>query len=137
MEPLHQFLKSYQDVRFKTGVNDCALFVAAWVQLLTGEDLAKDFLGNYANDTGSHRLIRKRGFKNLEHMVHELGDKYGVRRETPALAQRGDVVWVAGSEQSLCGIIGAPGVMVLSEKGLIALPLQKVICAWCITRGAV
>ncbi|MGF1775907.1 DUF6950 family protein [Vibrio nomapromontoriensis] len=130
MESLHEFLNRYQCTRFKTGENDCALFVAAWVRLLTGKDLAKRFQGHYCNDIGSHRLIRKLGFNDLEDMVHVLGDAVGVRRSTPLLAQRGDVAWLKGSHEHICGIVCANGVAVLGPEGLIIVPLSTIETAW-------
>ncbi|MCG9624646.1 hypothetical protein L1D34_07305 [Vibrio mediterranei] len=130
MEQLHNFLATYRDTSFETGVNDCALFVAAWIKLCTGQDLAAHFHGRYCNDAGSHRLIRKQGFKHLKEMVHSLGDDIGERLDNPLLAQRGDVVWLNDTRHCLCGIVCSSGIAVLSDSGLSILPLHTAITAW-------
>ncbi|MGX9522503.1 DUF6950 family protein [Vibrio mediterranei] len=136
IEQLNTFLTHYQDTPFKTGVNDCALFAAHWIKLRTGEDLAARFQGRYLDDEGSHKLITEFGFKDLEDMVIKECDRLGVRRESPLLAQRGDVVWVQGVRTKLCGIVTSDGVAVLSAKGLITLPISSIEIAWTIEGAA-
>lgn len=135
IERLGKFLAHYRDTQFETGKHDCALFVAHWIELRTGEDLAASFKGAYRSDRESHKLIRAKGYQHLEDMVLTLGDKVGVRRETPLLAQRGDVAWITDGDTKLCGIVCAAGVAVLSDQGLIIKPLHSINVAWCIPEG--
>ncbi|MCU8207697.1 hypothetical protein M2H05_15010 [Vibrio vulnificus] len=130
IEKLNEFLADYTGKGFATGVNDCALFVSNWALVVTGEDLAVPFRGRYKTDLGSARLIKKLGYKNLEDLVHREFDRVGKRRKSPLMAQRGDVAWVVGSQERVCGIVGAGGVLVLGVSGLVSLPLSSIVCAW-------
>jgi len=130
IERLNAFLAKYADKDFATGVNDCALFVSDWALELTGEDLAAPFRGRYKTDLGSARLIKKLGYKGLEDLVSKEFDRVAVRRSSPLFAQRGDVAWVKGSKEKICGIVGANGVLVLGVSGLVSLPTSTILCAW-------
>lgn len=130
IEKLNTFLAKYADKDFATGVNDCALFVSDWTLELTGEDLAAPFRGRYKTDLGSARLIKKLGYKGLEDLVYREFDRIAKRRESTLIAQRGDVAWVNGSQERVCGVVGASGVLVLGVTGLVSLPLSSIVCAW-------
>ncbi len=129
-ELLAEFLKPYRSQEFETGVNDCALFISDWAKALTGLDLAVRFRGKYNSDLGSARLIKKLGYAGLEDLVCSEFDRIGKRRQKPMLAQRGDIVWVNGAKERLCGIVGATGILVLGIDGLITLPISKAAIAW-------
>ncbi len=129
-ELLTEFLKPYQSQAFETGVNDCALFISDWTKTLTGLDLAVRFRGKYNSDLGSARLIKKLGYAGLEDLVCSELDRIGKRRQKPMLAQRGDIVWVHGAKERLCGIVGATGILVLGIDGLITLPISNALIAW-------
>lgn len=130
IEKLNVFLAQYANKGFVTGVNDCALFVSDWALALTGEDLAAPFRGRYKTDLGSARLIKKLGYKGLEDLVYREFDRIAKRRKSPLMAQRGDVAWVIGPQERVCGIVGAGGVLVLGVTGLVSLPLSSIVCAW-------
>lgn len=130
IEKLSVFLAKYSEQNFETGVNDCALFVANWVMVLTGEDLAAPFRGQYSSDLGSARLMKRLGYQNLEDLAYQTMDRIAKRRASPLEAKRGDVAWVRGGKENLCGIVGPSGVVVLGVKGLIELPLHRVDIAW-------
>ncbi|MBN8112654.1 DUF6950 family protein [Vibrio vulnificus] len=130
IEKLNAFLAQHANKGFATGVNDCALFVSDWALVLTGEDLAAPFRGRYKTDLGSARLIKKLGYKGLEDLVHREFDRIAKRRKSPLMAQRGDVAWVIGSKERVCGVVGAGGVLVLGVAGLVSLPLSSIVCAW-------
>ncbi|MBE4620985.1 DUF6950 family protein [Vibrio navarrensis] len=129
-EKLNAFLANYADKDFATGVNDCALFVSDWTLELTGEDLAAPFRGRYKTDLGSARLIKKLGYQSLEDLVSKEFDRVAVRRSSPLLAQRGDVAWIKGRKECVCGLVGPQGVIVLGENGLNVLPMSSIQTAW-------
>lgn len=130
---LTEFLKDYQHRPFETGVNDCALFVADWFRVLTGNDLAKSFRGKYSTDLGSARLIRKLGYQNLTDFIETTADNNAHRLQEPALAQRGDIVWFKSRNIHLCGIVVSGGVAAISQHGLVVLPITGIVTAWRVT----
>ncbi|MCE7638393.1 hypothetical protein LZT07_13795 [Vibrio fluvialis] len=132
LELLNAFIKNYQDRTFETGVNDCALFASDWAKTLTGLDLATRFRGKYRSDLGSARLIKKLGYRGLEDLVCSELDRIGHRLENPLQAERGDIAWVQGPTEKVCGIVGGTGVFVLGLNGLVSLPVTKVLRAWSI-----
>lgn len=73
---------------FAWGENDCALFAADCVLVMTGEDFAAPFRGRYSTAAGSIKALKKFGGGSLEATATAaLGEPI-----LPRLAQRGDVV---------------------------------------------
>lgn len=130
LELLNAFIKNYQDRTFETGVNDCALFASDWAKTLTGLDLATRFRGKYRSDLGSARLIKKLGYRGLEDLVCSELDRIGHRLDNPLQAGRGDIAWVQGPTERVCGIVGGTGVFVLGLDGLTSLPITKIKYVW-------
>lgn len=133
---LTEFLKDYQHRPFETGVNDCALFVADWAKVLTGHDFAEHFRGLYQSDFGSTRLIKKRGYKDLADLMTSTLNEHATLRENPMLAQRGDIAWVKGRTEHICGVVVSGGVAVLSSNGITTLSILQVEKAWDILNEA-
>jgi len=113
---------------FAWGLHDCATFAFGIRSLLTGgEDVAALWRGRYSTALGSARVMRRLGWASLEDMGLAL---LGAPRETPLLAQRGDIVLAdTGLGFGIC--VGATAVGMATE-GLMTVPLTSCRLAWSI-----
>lgn len=125
-ERLADFLQSRRLEPFAWGSNDCCCFVADAIAAMTGTDLATSWRGTYDSETGAARVLVPYG------SVYGLAvAKLGQPLDVPALAQRGDVVWVAPDGRQMLGIVTgggdwcAPG-----DDGLVFFPMADVAMVW-------
>jgi len=111
---------------FAWGFHDCATLAFGIRSLLTnGEDVAALWRGRYSTALGSARVMRRLGWASLEAMGLAL---LGAPRETPLLAQRGDIVLAdTGLGFGIC--VGATAVGMAPE-GLMTVPLTSCRLAW-------
>ncbi|WP_260843343.1 DUF6950 family protein [Sedimenticola selenatireducens] len=123
---LMELLQAAHDRPFEWGNHDCALFAAAGVLAITGNDVAADVRGHYSSAKGALKVLKTLGMADLESATtHLLGNPVDTR-----LAGRGDVVLVEtanGPTLAICaGIYAfAPG-----EKGSIAMARHAWRNAW-------
>lgn len=84
------FLEEKQATPFAWGTNDCAMFAADWICILTRIDPAKKLRGTYSDQEGAKRVLRKHGG------MTKLAQMYCNRYHWPEIpikrAQRGDLV---------------------------------------------
>jgi hypothetical protein len=71
------------------GAVPCAKFAAGAVHAQTGVDCHAPYSGKYKTETGAAKVLRTLGTGNLESTF----DLHLDRRESPAFAQRGDIVF--------------------------------------------
>lgn len=123
-ERLQAFIDSRRDTPFAWGSHDCALFAADWVESVTGKDPAKGIRGRYQTAIGAGRVIKREG--GLEAIA---GSRLGERVE-PKLAQRGDVVLLAGSHGPTLGVCLGVDAAAPGEDGLMLVPMGQALAAW-------
>lgn len=72
---------------FEWGKYDCCLFTADMIEVMTGEDIAKDFRGKYDNEVAAKRLLAEKGglVAYMDSLYEQVELNY---------AQRGDAVLV-------------------------------------------
>jgi hypothetical protein len=110
---------------FAYGSHDCALFAAGAVQAMTGEDLARDYRGDYQSLKGGLKLLVKAG-----HADHVAVLRARFEEIAPAFAAVGDIA-VIGPEAApsaepsrntlgtaALGIFAGEHIAVLREDGL-------------------
>jgi hypothetical protein len=113
---------------FAWGLHDCVTFAFETRMTLTGgADMAALWRGRYSTALGSARVMRRLGWVSLEDMGHAL---LGAPRETPLLAQRGDIV-LAGTGLGFGICVGATAAGMAPE-GLMTVPLTSCRLAWTI-----
>ena len=85
---------------FKYGENDCAIFAADAVKVMTGEDYAAEFRGTYSTAIGAKRKLKAAGFNDLAHLA---SNKF---EEVPPLtATIGDLAIVEGDSGPALGVV--------------------------------
>lgn len=113
---LIDYLEKVRARRFRPGTHDCALFVAGWVRIATGEDHAKGWRGYRSLKAGRDRLI-DRGYEDHVALAATIFEDV-----SPAQAANGDLAVVNGNA---LGIINAERVFVLHPDGLAHVSRMK------------
>lgn len=108
-----QFTQSNRSTPFAWGSNDCVMFAADAVKLMTDVDPASASRGKYKTETGAKR-----------HLASKYGDLYSawdsqlVRHETIHFVQNGDVVLFDGALGLTSGIYWNGGVFAPTLEGV-------------------
>ena len=132
---LSAFIAEHRDRPFQWGEWDCVLFATAAAAEITGTDEAAMFRGKYDSRKGSADVLRKLGKGTL---LKTLDAHF--ERKPASMAQRGDLVWFAGSVGVCFGAHGlfvgearlAKKAGVLLHEGLIAIPRRDWQKAWAV-----
>ena len=123
---LTAYLKERADRPFEWGVNDCCIFAADWVRLVTGRDPAQALRGEYSDETGASQLIERGG--GVARMVTEA---LGLALPTVATAQRGDVVLFESGNGPALGIcVGEKFAAVRPVGGVGYFSMRHAVTAW-------
>lgn len=111
---------------FAWGMHDCALWAADVVEAMTGRDPAESYRGRYTTPRSAIKTLRDHGFADLgEAITDALGEPI-----EPKLAQRGDVVLVAGPAGEAAGICIGSISATPSRQGLFFAPMAAWVKAW-------
>lgn len=121
-ERLAEFIEARRFEPFAWGSNDCALFAADAVNLLTGADHAVNLRG-YKTERGAMGKIKRAG--GLRAFAKALPEK------PPGLAQRGDVVLAVVDGRETFGIVSGGGYWCgPGADGLVFRPLSDAVAAF-------
>lgn len=130
----HDFLLARAATPFAWGSNDCALFAADAVLAITGQDIAAEFRGRYADEDGALAAIREiAGGATVEDAAEWCARNCGMREWiSPLLAQRGDLVCVDNGGTVIAGVVHLNGrhVVTMAQDGLVRLPITATRRAW-------
>src|SRR5690554_5079528 len=96
MKQLHDFIERMRPCAWQSGANDCALFVAAWLQELHGTDYAAEYRGQYKTTEEGLRLVG-----SLKGKLTELfGEPDGI-----LTARRGDIAYRTTDGGETVGVV--------------------------------
>lgn len=124
---LADFLKQRQLQPFCWGKNDCCLFAADAIHVITGEDHASEFRGHYTTAIGAKRALIRYGQGDIKHtFIAKFGEPVGRLN-----ASRGDIALVNINGVDIVGVVYG-NVYVVSEQGLLQLPLSQALAIWSI-----
>ncbi len=127
---LSRFLRERNTVPFEYGVNDCLIFVADVVKLLTGFDPAEDLRGTYSTLQEADEIVKANGGMS-EFMSSRLGVP-GTRNLLTA--SRGDAALLKTPYGLMAGVVddGGQGVAVpvSNHLTLVRFPLEKAWRIW-------
>lgn len=132
-EQLAALVKSHVQVPFAWGSNDCALFAAEAVRVMTGTDLAAPWRGQYRDEASARGQRSASGHLETGDMVaalYDMAHRALGPAVPPLLARRGDVVLAEhdnGHSLAVClgGVATAPG-----RNGLLMLERAAWRYAW-------
>lgn len=111
---LVEYLATAARTPFQAGTHDCALFMGACVEAMTGVDPAAKWRGKYKTIKSGIARVRRAGHADHVAVVAAMFEEVA-----PAYARRGDIGVVDGSEGfGALGIVQGEGVYVLTHTGL-------------------
>lgn len=121
-------LKRREKMPFVWGENDCMMFAADCIYIMSGIDFAADFRGKYDSREGADAIIAEYGtvIKMLSHILDCSPERNFM------LATRGDVALVSVNGTDAVGVVDDTGrrVAVLTESGLARVGKQHVKWIW-------
>lgn len=121
MKPLHEFIERMRPCAWESGANDCALFVAAWLQEKTGVDYAAEYRGQYKTTEEGLQLIG-----SLKGKLTELfGEPDGI-----LTARRGDIAYRTTDGGETVGVVIGTRVACPGERGLYFSALTDWELCW-------
>lgn len=130
---LHEHLQKTKASSFAWGTQDCGQFVAQWILLATGVDVAAAYRRKYADEAAAEALFLN-GHADLGSFAAAIAAANGMPEVTPVtFAQRGDVVWVDNrTPHGALGVVSLDGryAVCMSEKGTARVHMQRWRRAW-------
>lgn len=129
MEVFFTFLEDRRARPFQWGINDCCIFSADCVSVLTGVDLAADLRGTYATEPEAAAVLARLG--GVERLASDRLEAAGFKEVSVTFAQRGDVVLAGLQNEAALGICaGTHAVFVNVAIGLGERPMKHCRRAW-------
>jgi hypothetical protein len=120
------FERSKRLVPFQWGINDCCLFAADWVYMLTGVDPAAKWRGEYSNALEAARLAADYG--GVIGLVTAAGNWTA---QEPTAARRGDLVLIpAPTFGSAVGVCAGSYLLIPGESGLLTVSMEQATNSW-------
>lgn len=110
---LHALIVEKHDEPFRWGKHDCALFGAAVVAAITGEDHGAPFANRYDDAEGAARALRKYGKGTITKTFDAHLDRRAV-----ALLRRGDLAMQGEGMQSSIGVVIGNDALFVGDMGL-------------------
>lgn len=120
-QDLFDFMKSKINDPYEWGRNDCILFAADAVEVMTGHDFAAGRRGTYDGPIGAARIIREAGVEDVAEFVALHLPEISV-----ASAGRGDVVICWGPDGDFAAICQGRSCVGPSARGLIHIDRAQV-----------
>lgn len=127
---LSLFLQEKASTPFQWGENDCCLFTADWLAILTGEypPLAVKLRGTYTDALGAARILEDHG--GVERIAESFCAEKGWGEVSPRLAQRGDIAIVDADGHPALGVVIGAWVAHAVPGGVGKVPLRTARRAW-------
>ena len=112
---------------FIWGENDCCLFAADCVEIMTGIDLAGDYR-NYKTKAEALRLLKKYG--GVAGIAEAIAKQHSILEIQPLNAQRGDVCLFDIGRGDTLGVVAGEHIFAPGPDGLVGFPLEQAVRAW-------
>lgn len=129
---LNEYVLDNAYKRFEWGEWDCCLFVADYLEAVTGKDYAYIFRGRYGTQKGAYKALKEQGFANVE----ELCDEY-FQIKSLSHAQRGDMVLFAHGTEPCLGLCnGALSHFLTEKEGIRWIKTKHCLRAWSVKNGS-
>jgi hypothetical protein len=120
---LHDYIESSRSLAFAWGENDCCLWVAKFIDLVTGRDIAGQYEVKYNTAEGAQVFLESLGYENTAAMASAHLPEIPLTR-----AGRGDIVMIEGGALGICD--GRRSFFFVENVGLMALLTLKCQKAW-------
>jgi len=123
---LSEYILSKKNQPFEYGVNDCCLFAAGAVEVITGENPMPEFIGAYDSLKTSIKALKTIGAGTLEKTMDAKFTEIQI-----GYAQTGDLAFHDGS----IGVIIDADALFVSDDGLVRISRDKWCKIWSVGRG--
>jgi hypothetical protein len=123
---LSEYVLSKKSQPFEYGVNDCCLFAAGAVEVITGENPIPEFIGAYDSLKTSIKALKTLGSGTLEKTMDAKFTEIQI-----GYAQTGDLAFHDGS----IGVIIDADALFVSDDGLVRISRDNWTKAWSVGRG--
>lgn len=126
---LNDLIESRRAIPFKRGVNDCVLFAADAVRIMTGHNFRPANMPEYKTREQAVEYLKTLGYANYEAAAT---DKLGEKMSSPAFAGRGDCVLIEFEGEQALGIVDLSGrrAVTIGKKGLTQYDPKYWVAAW-------
>ncbi|MFN3303037.1 MAG: DUF6950 family protein [Roseateles sp.] len=121
---LSALMLARQDVPFAWGLNDCASFAADAAQALRGVDVLAELRGERRTALAARRQIEAGGG------IPAALARAGLAEVPPALAQRGDLLWLAQGEDHVLAVCWGELAAAPGPQGLGFASMDGAVRAW-------
>lgn len=108
--------------------NNCALFAADWVALMTGVDLAVEYRERITGPLAACRMMRQGG--GIPAIVDRVTSRWGWTPTVPALLRRGDVCLSATPHGPAVGIMLGSIAAFAGPIGITFRPIPAIFRGW-------
>jgi len=112
---------------FVWGENDCCLFAAHCVEVITGIDLSGDYR-SYKTKAEALRLLKKYG--GVAGIAEAIAKQHNILEILPLNAQRGDVCLFDIGRGDTLGVIAGEHIFAPGPDGLLGFPVLQAKRAW-------
>ena len=112
---------------FVWGENDCCLFAADCVEIMTGIDLAGDYR-SYKTKAEALCLLKKYG--GVAGIAEAIAKQHGIPEVSALHAQRGDVCLFNIGNGDTLGVIAGEHIFAPGQDGLLGFPILQAKRAW-------
>jgi hypothetical protein len=130
-EKLTEYVESRRAEPFEWGRNDCMLFAADGISVLTGVDLVPELRGSYSTQIGAaRRIVEVYGTASLAGAAECFAEKWGIEEISIKFAGRGDVVLCANSGNPCLAICIGLHAVSAGPNGMLRLPMSDTLRAW-------
>jgi hypothetical protein len=125
---LQAFLDERRAMPFAWGSNDCCLFAADCIKVLTGLDLAEDLRGTYDSDLSAARVLKE--FEGVEQIAVTRCAEHGFSEVPVSFAQRGDLLLVVTERGPTLAICTGIRCTAPTESGRVETPTLEASRCW-------
>lgn len=128
-EKLDKFIKDNIHKPFVYAENDCCIFAAEAIRIMTGKDIMEDIRGKYDGKESGYKFI-KRFAEDLVGTVRKVMEKHNFKEIPPLTAQRGDVVIYETNFGDTVGICLGEKIVTPGNDGIISNSVLEGRTAW-------
>ena len=122
---LDKYISDCSKQEFEWGKLDCALFVSGWVEVLTGENPAKQSIGKYSTKIGANRHLVKI-YGSLQKAADDRYMRVPVKKR-----QKGDIALCDMDFGKTFGIIGVRGFVWFKTENMGVIQAKpKILNVW-------
>ncbi len=126
-ELLAEKIDDARNLPFIWGKNDCCLFAAHCVEIITGIDLAGDYR-NYKTKAEALLLLKKYG--GVVGIAEAIAEEHGIPEVSALHAQRGDVCLFDIGRGDTLGVVAGEHIFAPGQNGLLGFPVLQAVRAW-------